>query len=82
MPPRQPNLTAEQRHALTLLDSTLHGVTKDQLVIVHEFDRAMIVGLVQTGLATKRRETMEAGGGTIEVIRITITDAGRRALAG
>ncbi len=78
VPPRDPSLNKEQRHALALLDAALHGVTEDQLALVHGFDRDMIGGLVQAGLATPRRETIETGGRTIEVVRLIITDAGRR----
>jgi len=40
----------------------------------------MVAGLVNTGLATAPRETMKAGDGTIEVVRIRIAAAGRYAL--
>ena len=43
-------------------------------------DGDMIAGPFRTGLATAERETMKAGGKTIEVIRIRITDVGRRAI--
>jgi hypothetical protein len=80
VPPREPGLSKEQRHALALLASIPHGVTEDQLALVHGFDRAMVAGLVDEGLATPRRETIETGGPTIEVVRLIITDAGQRAL--
>jgi hypothetical protein len=51
-------------------------------VLAHGFDTDMIAGLVRTGLATADREIVNARGKTIEVVRITITDAGRRALEG
>jgi hypothetical protein len=79
-PPREPSLSEVQRRALALLDGVLHGVTEDQLAIVHGFDRDMIAGLADAGLATRRRETIETGGRTIEVIRLIITDVGRRAV--
>jgi hypothetical protein len=41
-PPEEPSLTMQQRSALALLDSILHGITEDQLVLVHGFDRDMI----------------------------------------
>jgi hypothetical protein len=41
----------------------------------------MVGGLVRAGLATAERETMKAGGKTIEIVRIRITGAGRDALA-
>jgi hypothetical protein len=72
VPPREPSLSEEQRHTLVLLDSVLHGVTEDQLALVHGFDRDMIAGLVHAGLATQRRETIETGGRTIEVVRLII----------
>jgi hypothetical protein len=40
----------------------------------------MLGRLVRSGLATIRRETIQSGDETIEIGRITITDAGRRAL--
>jgi hypothetical protein len=42
----------------------------------------MLDRLIRSGLATIQRETFKAGDGTIEIGRITITDAGRRALEG
>src|SRR5262249_36967608 len=35
-------------------------------------------GLARTGLATAGHETMKAGGKTIEVVRVRITEAGRK----
>jgi hypothetical protein len=81
--PQEPNLTSEQRRALTLLASFRRGMFEDLLVVAHEFDRAMIAGLVEAGLATAWREIVTAPGHTtIEVVRIRISDAGRRALEG
>jgi hypothetical protein len=40
----------------------------------------MIAGLVRTGLATAERETIKARGKTIEVVRVRITEAGRKAI--
>jgi hypothetical protein len=40
----------------------------------------MIAGLVHERLATAKRDSMKAGGKAIEVVRIMITDAGRKAL--
>jgi len=50
------------------------------LVRAHGFDTGMIAGLVRTGLATAERESVNTRGKTIEVIRVRITDAGRRAI--
>ena len=75
-------LRGEQRRALELLGSIPHGVAEDLLVLAHGFDSDMIAGLVQAGLAAARREIVEAGGPPIEVVRMTITDDGRRTLEG
>jgi hypothetical protein len=81
MPPQEPSLNKKQRYALALLDNVLHGVTEDQLALVHGFERAMIAGLVDEGLATAEREVVTSPGRrVIEVVRIRITDAGRTVL--
>jgi hypothetical protein len=83
MSPQQSNLSKEQRRALTLLASIPYGVTEDQLAFVHGLDRVMIAGLVHEGLATAQREIVTVSQcGTIEVVRVRITDAGRMALEG
>ena len=81
VPPRKPSLSEEQRRALALLASVPHGITEDQLVLAHEFDRTMIAGLIHDGLATAQREIVAVSRRTtIEVVRIKIADAGRMAL--
>ena len=75
-PPRRGRLNPIRRQ----LASRPSGITKKLLVLAHGFDTDMIAGLVRTGLATAEREIVNARGKTIEVVRITITDAGRRAL--
>jgi hypothetical protein len=54
--PGEPSLSKEQRRALALLARIPAGITEDTLVLAHGFDRAMIAGLVQEGLATAGRE--------------------------
>jgi hypothetical protein len=63
-----------------MLTSTPRGVTEDLLVLAHGFDSGMVAGLVRAGLATAQRETVKAGGKSVEVVRIRITDAGRKAI--
>jgi hypothetical protein len=58
LPPREPSLGTEQRHALALLASFPHGLTEELLVLAHGFDRAMIAGLVREGVATKEPEVV------------------------
>jgi hypothetical protein len=81
VPPREPSLSDEQRHALALLATFPHGILEGRLALVHGFDRDMIEGLVHEGLATREREVVTGPGRAVmEVARIRITDAGRRAL--
>jgi hypothetical protein len=79
--PHRPRLTPEQREALELLASEPQGATEELLVLAHGFDGDIIAGPVRSGLAMARRENMKAGGRAIEVVRIRITGAGRKALA-
>ena len=44
------------------------------------FDSDMIAGVVRAGLATAERETMKAGVKPVEVVRLRITAAGRKAI--
>jgi len=82
-PTREPSLSAEQRRALALLASNLDGIIEELLVLAHGFNRDMIAGLVEAGLATAQREILAASDRTtIDVVRIRISDAGRRALEG
>jgi hypothetical protein len=75
------HLTAEQRRALAFLASNgLNGATKT-LLAAHGFSTSMVAGLVNHGLATMTHETVRAGGKTIAVARVRITDAGRAALS-
>jgi hypothetical protein len=73
-------LSAEQRRALKLLAASRHGAKEDLLVRGHGFSRGVLASLVRRGLATAECETMMAGAKPVEVVRIRITDAGRRAL--
>jgi hypothetical protein len=52
----------------------------EAIMLAHGFSIDMMVKLVNAGLATATAERMVAGGKTIEVARVRITEAGRRAL--
>jgi membrane carboxypeptidase/penicillin-binding protein PbpC len=54
----------------------------EAIMLAHGFSIDMMVELVNAGLATATGERVVAGGSTIEVARVKITEAGRRALAG
>jgi hypothetical protein len=73
----QPRRTLE---LLKLLESSPHGATEALLVRAHGFDGDMVAGLVRAGLATAERESMKAGAKTVEVVRLQITAAGRKAI--
>jgi hypothetical protein len=62
-----------------LLASSQSGIT-ETLLFAHGVTCHMLGRLLRSGLATIQREVIESGDQTIEIGRITITDAGRRAL--
>jgi hypothetical protein len=75
-------LSSEQRRVLKLLANSRHGANEELLVLGHGFSRGVLASLVRRGLAAAEREVMMAGAKPFEVVRITITDAGRRAVEG
>jgi hypothetical protein len=83
MPARSPRRVPkpDRRRALELLASWRDGCT-EAIMLAHGFSIDMMVELVNAGLATATAERVVAGGKTIEVARVRITEAGRRALAG
>ncbi len=81
--PLKRRLSPEERRALELLASNPNGATEELLVHDHSFTRRMLTGLVDDGLVTARRQSIKATGArTFEVVRMMITDAGRRAIEG
>jgi hypothetical protein len=81
-PSRKRRLSPEQRRALKLLAGSPHGVTEELFVYGHGFSRRMLAGLVRVALATVRRRVIMAGDAPVEVGKIMITAAGRRAIEG
>jgi DNA-binding PadR family transcriptional regulator len=71
----------DQREALRMLAGSPGGCT-ESIVLAHGFGIGTLHDLVRDGLATVERRTVRAGQRRIEVTWMTITDAGRRALAG
>jgi hypothetical protein len=82
VPPQKHRLSPRRRYALELLAKSPNGATRELLVLVHGISRDTIAGLVRTGLATARHETVRGDGKTIRVKRYRITNAGRMALEG
>ena len=79
-PPKPPRVGAEQRRVLALLAGSRDGVKAELLILGHCVSRRVLAGLVRAGLAAAKREVVMAGGKAIEVVRVRITAAGRRAI--
>jgi hypothetical protein len=71
---------ATRQRALELLAALRDGCT-EAIMIAHGFTVDVLAGIVRAGLAMANVERMVAGEKRIEVIRVRITEAGRRALA-
>jgi hypothetical protein len=69
----------DRRRVLELLASCRDGCA-EAIMIAHGFSIDMMVELVNAGLASVTGERMVAGGKTIEVTRVRITEEGRRTL--
>jgi hypothetical protein len=67
---------------LKLLARSRPGVNEELLVHSYGFRRPTVVRLVRTELAAAERDVMNTGGETIEVVRVRITEAGRKAIEG
>ncbi len=78
--PHKTRLSSEWHRALQLLAGNPRGTTEHMLELGHGFSSDMLAMLVRAGLATVVTETLRAGGPTIKVERVSITDAGRKAL--
>jgi len=80
-PSRKRRLSKKARYALELLAVDQRGLT-EALLLTYGITRAMLANLVRAGLATAQRQRVSAGGRTMEVVRVRITEAGRRATEG
>jgi hypothetical protein len=72
-------ITADDRRLLELLAAADDGAT-DALLLAKGFTVYQMVGLVRAGLATAEPEHIFATGRPVEISRVRITGAGRRAL--
>jgi hypothetical protein len=75
-----PTPKQQRRRALELLEASIDGCT-EAIMLAYGFKTEFLVELVDAGLATASIERMVAGGRRIEVTRMRITGAGRRALS-
>jgi hypothetical protein len=69
----------DRRRALELLASCGDGCT-EAILLAHGSTAEQMVELIRAGFATATAERVVAGGRTIEVARMRITEAGRRVL--
>jgi hypothetical protein len=74
-------MTDDERRLPDLLAGSPDSST-DALLLAHGFTAEMVVGLARAGLATTKAEQTFAAGRAVDVTRVRITDAGRRALGG
>jgi hypothetical protein len=78
--PTPPPSYRKRRRALELLAASLDGRT-EAIMLAHGLKVELLVELVRVGFATASTERMLASGRPIEITRLKITGAGRRALA-
>jgi hypothetical protein len=76
---QNPRLDTRARDALELLTAASPSCP-EPLLLAHGFKTEMLANLVRKGLATTLTEPVNAGGRSVEVVRLKITEAGRRAL--
>jgi len=69
----------ERRRALELLAASPDGCT-EAIILAHGFTTDFLVDLIRAGLATAQTERAVVGRRSMQVTRMRITDAGRRAL--
>jgi hypothetical protein len=79
MPSRAQRERRDRRRALTVLAGSADGCT-EALMLAHGFTIPLLVELIQAGLASTTTDRVVAGGRTLNVVRLKITDAGRRML--
>jgi hypothetical protein len=73
-------MTDDERCLLEMLAGSEDGTT-DALLTAHGFKLDVLISIVSAEFATATPERTFAAGRPVEVTRVRITDAGRRALA-
>jgi arylamine N-acetyltransferase len=79
MTTRSNGQNGEQRRALDMLAGSPNGCTEAALR-ANGFTVALLAKIVRSGLAVASPEIVKAGGRTLSMLRLTITDTGRQAL--
>ena len=75
-----PTPKQQLRRALELLEASIDGCT-GAIMLAYGFKTELLAELVNAELATATIEHMAVGGRRVNVIRMRITAAGRRALS-
>jgi hypothetical protein len=73
-------MTDEEHRLLEMLDGSADGST-DAVLRAHGFELDVLISLVSAEFATATPERVFGAGKPVEIPRVQITDAGRRALA-
>jgi len=76
---KQMRLDDDRRRALAILAENPDGCTR-AIMLARGFPLALLNRLVRTGLATSHHDREERPDKPIEIVRLRITEAGRRAL--
>jgi hypothetical protein len=77
----KPRVGPERRRALQLLADVGQSGATQAIMLAHGFQTAMLAGMVKAGFVTEAIDTVRAGARMIDVRRLRITEAGRKALA-
>jgi hypothetical protein len=77
--PRRHGPKPDRRRALELLAASNDGAT-EAIMLAHGFTVEQLVELVRSGLASATPERVVAGKRAMQMTRVRITEAGRRAL--
>jgi hypothetical protein len=75
------DLSGEQRRALEMLAGSPFGCP-EEILRAHGLTVRLLAGIVRAGFALAKPEIVKAGGRTLSMLRLTITDLGRQTLAG
>jgi hypothetical protein len=78
-PERNLRLTAARQRALKLLAGAPDGCT-EAAMMAHGLSLGFLADLVREGLANERADRARMGNRELEVVRLSITDEGQRAL--
>jgi hypothetical protein len=80
MPAKPRSPASDRRRALWLLADGPDGHTTT-IMLAHGFTTALLVDLVDAGLASATTERVRRGRKPVEIVRLRITEAGRKVLA-